>query len=317
MRITRLIGVRIVTSAIVLLIISVIVFFGNEIGGGDAASSLLGIDATPELLAVWQRKFGLDRPMWIRYFDWLGDLLRGDLGQSMTFEQYPIWELIFPKLRNSFYLGSLAFAISIPVTIISAVIAATWRYKWPDHVISTYTLVNLGIPTFVIGPGLLILFVLFLPVLPAIQFLERAETPLDYFKIFVLPVTTLVLAITIFKTRLLRDNLIEVLESDYVQMAHFKGLPLHRVVLFHALPNAIVPTLNVFALSLPLLIGGALIVEIVFAFPGVGQLLFQAVETRDTRLIELGVMLSAFAYAVGNLIADIMGIMLVPRLRTA
>ena len=132
-----------------------------------------------------------------------------------------------------------------------------------------------------------------------------------------LPVTTIVLAISVFKVRLLRDNLIEVLESDYVQMAHLKGMPLYRVVFFHALPNALVPTMNVFALTLPILIGGSLIVDIVFSYPGVGKMLFTAVETRDTRLIELGVMLSAFAYALGNLIADILGIFLVPRLRTA
>ena len=317
MRIARLIGVRIVTMTMVLLIISAIVFFGNEVGGGDAASTLLGIEATPELVAVWQKKFGLDRPLPVRYFDWLSDLVRGDLGMSMSFQQYPISEMVWPKLKNSFYLGSISFIIAIPIAVFFAVIAAVYRYRWPDHLISTFTLVNLGLPTFVVGPALLIVFVLFWPLLPAVQFIERADSFLDYLKIFVLPVTTIVLAISVFKVRLLRDNLIEVLESDYVQMAHLKGMPLYRVVFFHALPNALVPTMNVFALTLPILIGGSLIVEIVFSYPGIGKMLFTAVETRDTRLIELGVMLSAFAYALGNLIADILGILLVPRLRTA
>lgn len=317
MKIAQLVLTRIGTALFALLIVSAIVFFGNELGGGDAASTLLGQESTREDVYVWRQKFGLDRPVLVRYVAWLGGLVRGDLGNSMTFAQTPLSKLIGFRVKNTLYLGAAAFAIYLPLTLALAVISAVYRYRWPDHLISAFTLAKLGIPPFVAGPGLLILFVLIFPLIPAVQFLERADTPLDYVKIFVLPATTLALGMTGYATRMLRENLIEVLDSDYVLMANFKGLPLWRVIFLHALPNAIIPSLNVTAANLPLLLGGSVIVELVFAYPGMGHLIYQAVNSRDAPMMEIGIMLAAGAYVVANLLADLLSVLLVPKLRTA
>jgi peptide/nickel transport system permease protein len=314
--ILKLLGTRLFTGAITLLLVSIIIFGAVELAPGDPATRVLGKEAPEEQIAVWRKTFGLDRPFVGRYFQWLGGVATGDLGPMMRRSQQPIGEVLPGRIVNSLWLAGAAMLIYIPMTLSTSILSAIFRYRYPDHFMSVSTLFILSLPVFVVGPAVLVLFVLVLELLPAVQFLELAESPMDRAKILVLPASVLAIGMSGHAIRMLRDNLIEVLDSDYVQMAQFKGLRLRRVVLLHALPNAIMPFLNVTALNISFLLGGSLIVELVFSYPGLGRLLFDAIALSDAPLIEITVLITAGLFIAANTAADIVAILVVPRLRT-
>jgi peptide/nickel transport system permease protein len=314
--ILKLLGTRLFTGAIILLLVSIVIFAAVELSPGDPATRVLGKDATEEQYTVWRKIFGLDRPFVERYFQWLGGVATGDLGPMMRRSQQPIGEILPGRIVNSIWLAGAAVLIYIPVTLSTSILSAIFRYRYPDHIMSVSTLFILSLPVFVVGPAVLVLFVLVLEWLPAVQFLELAESPIDRAKILVLPASVLAIGMSGHAIRMLRDNLIEVLDSDYVQMAHFKGLRLRRVVLLHALPNAMMPFLNVTALNISFLLGGSLIVELVFSYPGLGRLLFDAIALSDAPLIEITVLIAAALFIAANTAADIVAVLVVPRLRT-
>jgi peptide/nickel transport system permease protein len=315
-QILNLIGSRILTGGLILVIVSIVIFGATELAPGDPATRVLGKEATEEQIKVWRENFGLDNPLVQRYFIWLGGVVTGDLGPMMRMSQQPIGEVLPDRMKNSLWLAVTAVLIYIPLTLSVSVGSAVFRYRFPDHSLSLLTLFTLSLPVFVLGPAVLVFFVLTLDLLPAVQFLERADSLADHLKILVLPASVLAIGMSGHAIRMLRDNLIEVLDSDYVQMAHFKGLPLRRVMFFHALPNAIVPVLNITALEISWLLGGSLIVELVFSYPGLGRLLFDAIALNDAPLIEVTVLIAAGLFIAANVVADIFAILLVPRLRT-
>ena len=315
-QILKLIGLRVVTGTFVLLIVSIVIFGAVELAPGDPASRVLGKEASELQLRVWREKFGLNVPVVERYFKWLGGVATGDLGPMMRLSQQPIGEVLPSRIMNSLWLTTSALLIYVPLTLSVAILSTLFRYRFPDHVLSLFTLFMLSLPVFVVGPAVLVLIVLTLDLLPAVQFLERAETPFDYFKILIMPASVLAIGMSAHAIRMLRDNLIEVLDSDYVQMANFRGMPTHRVVFFHALPNAVLPVLNITALEISFLLGGSLIVELVFSYPGLGRLLFDAIALSDGPMIEITVLIAASAYITANMLSDIVAILLVPRLRT-
>ena len=302
-------------SIVTLLLVSLIIFSMLEVLPGDVATRILGRDATPESLAVLRTELGLDRPAAVRYLDWLGGLLTGDLGQSLVSSR-PIAEILAPRIFNTLLLSLYAFALYLPLTVIPAVLQALTRDRGPDHALSVVTLVLLSMPDFLLATILLLAFVLWIPVLPAISLVDASSTWLEYLKAMTLPALTLAIVMAVYAVRMLRDNLIEVLDSDYVKMAELKGLSRTRVLLRHALPNALVPTLNVTALNLAYLIGGVVVVEKVFSYPGFGTLLVDSLQLRDLPVIEATVMIAALVYIAANLVADIAAILLNPRLRT-
>jgi len=212
-------------------------------------------------------------------------------------------------------LSLYAFIIYIPLTVIPALIQAVRRDGWIDHGLSVVTLVLLSMPDFLLGTALMVIFVISLPWLPAISLVDETSGAGEYIRAMTLPALTLAIVMAVYAARMLRDNLIEVLDSDYVRMAELKGLSASRVLLRHALPNAVVPTLNVTALNLAYLVGGVVVVEKVFSYPGFGGLLVDALQLRDLPLIEATIMIAASVYIVANLIADIAAILLNPRLR--
>jgi len=200
--------------------------------------------------------------------------------------------------------------------LIPALIQASHRDREVDHVISVINLVFLSIPDFLLGTCLLVLFCVALPILPAVSLVDQGSTAMQYLRAMTLPAITLAIAMAIAAVRMLRDNLIEVLDSEYVRMAELKGLPSRAVLLRHALPNALVPTLNVTAINLGYLIGGVVIVEKVFSYPGFGGLLVDSLQYRDIPLIEATVIIAAAVYVGANLLADLGTILLNPRLRS-
>jgi peptide/nickel transport system permease protein len=305
---------RILLSILTLLIVSIIIFAIIEVLPGDVASRVLGRDATPAALAALREKLHLDDPAMVRYLNWLAGILKGEFGNALTSAR-PISEIVAPRLYNTVLLSIYAFLIYIPLSLVPALVQASRRDRQVDHAISVVNLVFLSIPDFLLGTLLLVAFGVAIPILPAVSLVDEGSTPLQYFRAMTLPAITLAIAMAIAAVRMLRDNLIEVLDSDYVRMAELKGLPQRAVLLRHALPNALVPTLNVTAINLGYLIGGVVIVEKVFSYPGFGRLLVDALQLRDIPLIEATVLIAAAVYIGANLMADLGAILLNPRLR--
>jgi peptide/nickel transport system permease protein len=314
--ILRLVAGRILLSIVTLLIVSLIVFAVLEVLPGDVATRILGRDATPEALDLLRVKLGLNDPAPLRYLHWLGGLLSGDLGQSLVSSR-PVADILGPRIYNTVLLSAYAFLLYLPLTVLPALIQAIRRDRPVDHALSIVTLVLLSMPDFLLATILLFTFVVLVPVLPAISLVDQSSDAIDYLRAMTLPALTLAIVMAVYAVRMLRDNLIEVLDSDYVRMAELKGLSPRRVLLRHALPNSLVPTLNVTALNLAYLVGGVVVVEKVFSYPGFGSLLVDSLQLRDLPVIESTVMIAALVYVGANLIADVAAVLLNPRLRTA
>lgn len=315
MTIFKLVIRRSLMSIVTLLLVSLIIFSMLEVLPGDVASRILGRDATPETLEQLRTELGLDKPAPVRYLTWLGGLVTGDMGQSLASSR-PVSEILAPRIFNTVLLSAYAFLIYLPLTIMPALLQALNRDRAVDHGFSVVTLVLLSVPDFLLATILLLAFVVMMPLLPAISLVDQSSSAWEYIRAMTLPALTLAIVMAVYAVRMLRDNLIEVLDSDYIRMAELKGLSRRRVLLRHALPNALVPTLNVTALNLAYLVGGVVVVEKVFSYPGFGSLLVDSLQLRDLPVIEATVMISALVYVVANLIADVAAILLNPRLRT-
>ena len=316
MAVVRLITGRILLSVVTLLLVSVLIFAMVEVLPGDVASRILGRQATPESLAMLRERLHLNDPPVDRYVQWLGSMLGGDFGRSLTSSR-PVTEVLAPRIVNTMVLSGFAFALYLPLSLIPAAIQALNRDRKTDHVLSVVTLVVLSMPEFLLATLFLLTFVVFIPILPAASVVDETTELVAYLRALLLPGTTLAVVMAVYAVRMLRDNLIEVLVSDYVRMAELKGLPRRRVLLRHALPNALVPTLNITALNLSYLIGGVVIIEKVFAFPGFGSLLIDSLQLRDIPLIEATALIAAGVYIAANLFADVGAILLNPRLRSS
>lgn len=316
MSIFRLLASRILFSALTLLLVSILIFLILEALPGDVATRILGREATARALEVLRSQLHLDQPALVRYFQWLGDFVSGDLGTSIATGR-PIADVLGPRIVNTLLLSLFAFAIYLVLALVPAIIQAVNRGKAIDNVISVITLLLLSLPDFLLATMLLFLFAVAVPILPALATISENSSWPEMLRAMVLPAVTLAIMMAVYAIRVLRDSLIEVLRSDYVRLAELKGLRPRAVLFRHALPNAIVPALNVTALNLGFLIGGVVIVERVFSYPGFGTLLIDALQLRDIPLIKATVMISAAVYVAANLMADVLAVLLQPRLRTS
>ena len=314
MQIARLIVERFVMALFTLLLVSFLIFAVLEILPGDVATRILGRDATPETLATLRERMHLGDPALIRYGRWLGGVAAGDLGTSLVSDRQ-VTDVIGQRIFNTVLLSIYAFLIYLPLATIPALIQAVRRDRPIDHVLSVVTLVLLSVPDFLLATLLLITFVLYIPILPAMSTVDNTSGALEYLRATTLPALTLAIVMAVYAVRMLRDNLIEVLDADYVRMAELKGVPAARVVWRHALPNALVPTLNVTALNLAYLVGGVVVVEKVFSYPGFGSLLVDALQLRDFPVIEATILIASSVYISANFLADVGAILLNPRLR--
>ena len=311
----NLIAGRIGLAFVTLFLVSIVIFAMVEVLPGDVASRILGQMATEEKLAILREQLQLNAPPVERYFRWLGGIVQGDFGTALT-AQRPVVEFLGPRITNTVILSAVAFALYLPLALIPAVVQAANRDSRTDHALSLITLVVLSTPNFLLGTFLLLLFVVAIPIFPAQSLVDFNSTFAEYARAVALPAVTLALVMAAYAARMLRDNLIEVLDAEYIRTAELNGLP-RRVVLWrHALPNALIPTLNVTALNLAYLIGGVVIVERVFSYPGFGELLIDSLLLRDAPLIEATVLIAAAVYIFANLLADIGSILLNPRLRS-
>jgi peptide/nickel transport system permease protein len=308
---------RLLLGLLVLFLVSVVVFAATQALPGDPARSILGRTATPASLKALREQLGLGGSALSQYVDWITGLLHGDAGNSLA-AQEPVSDLIGAKVVNSAFLVFCAGIISIPISIAIGSYAALKRDRAFDVTSSVTTLVFAALPEFVTGIALVVIFAtnVFSGFLPAITIIPPGGKPWDDMKAMILPTATLVIAVTPYVVRIMRASMIEVLESDYVEMARLKGLPERTVMMRHALPNALGPTFQVIAINLAYLAGGVIVVEYVFNYAGIGGALTNAVSQQDIPVVQALAMLIAAIYVVLNLMADIATILVTPRLRT-
>jgi peptide/nickel transport system permease protein len=306
---------RLVLALLTLFIISLIIFLGVEALPGDMATAYLGQSATPESLKALREQFGLNAPAHERYFNWLGDALRGDLGESYA-RRKPVSEIIGYRFRNTVVLSVAASIVGVPLAIVLGIFAGLTRDKWPDVTVSTLSIVGMTLPGFVTATVLIFIFAIRLEWFPAITLVPTDAPVSVLLPNIVLPIVTLTIIMVAHILRLVRTNMIDVMNSDYIQMAQLKGVPSKRVVFQHALPNAMLPTINIVALTIIWLLGGVAIIETVFNYPGIGRLLVNAIGDRDLVLVQGIALILAIVVISLNLIADLLTLVLNPRLRT-
>ncbi len=308
---------RLLLGVLTLFVVSVIIFAATQALPGDAARSILGRGATPEALENLREQLGLNEPAPQQYLDWIGGFLTGDLGTSLA-ATIPVTELLGDRILYSAFLMLLAALISVPLGIVIGAVSARRRDSAFDHTMSMTTLGLAALPEFVVGLTLVVLFsTSVFQWLPGVVVTEPGVGPWHYPKELILPTATLVIAVVPYTARIMRASMVEILESDYVEMARLKGMPERLVLWRHAVPNGLAPTFQVAALNLAYLAGGIVVVETVFNYPGIGLALVEAVQSRDMPVVQALALLIAGLYVVLNMLADIATILVSPRLRTS
>lgn len=303
---------RLALGVLTLFIVTLVIFGAVQLLPGDLAQQVLGQSATPETVAAFRRELGLDEPAYRRYLDWLGGVAQGDFGKSLA-SRRPIIDLISTRLGNTMFLALYAAAIAVPLSLMLGVLAALYRNSIFDRAVNIATLSSISFPEFFVAYILVFLlaqtgyFPSISNIAPDASFGERL------FRAF-LPALTLTLVVTAHMMRMTRAAIINLLASPYIEMARLKGVSPARVILRHALPNALSPIINVIALNLAYLITGVVVVEVVFAYPGLGQLMVDSVAKRDIPVVQAAALIFAGAYVLLNLIADILSTVSNPRL---
>jgi len=297
-----------------LFVVSVIVFLITSILPGDVASIILGQSATPETLAALRAQLGMDQPSYIRYFSWLGNMMTGDLGISKA-GGATISSLIDSRIWNTLMMAGLVSLISIPISIALGLWAAMHPGTKLDRIVTFGTLSTISVPEFFIATIMVLVFAVKLKWLPATLYLTGDESWLELLKAMAMPLITLVIVVSAQMIRMTRAGILNVMSSPYIEMAILKGVPRKRIILRHALYNAIGPIVNVIALNLAYLVSGVVIVETIFSYPGLAKLMIDGVQTRDLPLVQACAMIFCGVYVVLILLADIASILSNPRLR--
>ncbi|MBI4011961.1 MAG: ABC transporter permease [Candidatus Rokubacteria bacterium] len=298
----------------VLLFASLVVFLMVYLVPGDPVLAVLGGEARPEQVEAMRKQMGLDRPLVVQYGRWLGRVAQGDLGVSFI-NSYPVWSLIGLKLPATLALAAGALTVTLLISLPLGILAAVRQGSWVDRLAVGFTALGLSVPTFWLGVLLVLLFSLRLQWLPASGYVPLFTRPALSLQHLLMPSVTLGIAIAAILTRFVRTAMLEVIRQDYVRTARAKGLPEGRVVIRHALKNAFIPVLTVIALQVGNLLGGAVITESIFDYPGVGQLILYAVTTKDYSVVQGTLLLLVFAFVLINLLTDVAYAILDPRVR--
>ncbi len=309
----RVVAQRVALGLLTIFIVSLVIASIVELLPGDITQAILGQSATPETVEAFRRELGIDRPVHERYIEWLRGMVTGDMGKSLA-NKREISELVGTRLSNTLFLGGFAAAIAVPLSLILGLLAALYRNSLFDRGINLFTLTSISFPEFFVAYILILLFAVKTGWFPGISNVST-DLPLGD-KLFrtLLPAATLTLVVVAHMMRMTRAAIINLLSSDYIEMAHLKGIRPMRVIFYHALPNAWGPIVNVIALNLAYLVVGVVIVEVVFVYPGLGQLLVDSVSKRDVPVVQACSMIFAGVYILLNLLADIVSIVTNPRL---
>ncbi|NNL75009.1 MAG: ABC transporter permease [Desulfobacterales bacterium] len=311
--IITLVAKRLALGAVTMIVISVLIFVGVEALPGDLATAILGQEATPETVAQFRKELKLDEPPVKRYFLWLGDFLRGDLGRSLA-NKRPVAELIIWRFKNTIFLATSAAVVAVPIAIILGILAALYRNSLFDRAISMVTLSTISFPEFFVAYILIALLSVQVIIFPSISNINDQMPFWQKIYAIVLPCLTLTLVVVAHMMRQTRAAIINILASPFIEMARLKGLKRMRVIVLHAFPNALSPVINVVAINLAYLVVGVVIVEVVFVYPGLGQLLVDSVSKRDIPVVQASGLIFAAVYVSLNLLADVMSIITNPRM---
>lgn len=310
----RLVAERTALGLLTLLAISALLFFGTNLLPGDVASALLGQSATPEALHAIRISLGLDQPAWYRYLVWLGHVFEGDFGTSLASGR-PIVAEVMPRLGNTLFLAGVAAIVSVPLAVGLGLLSAIREGGLLDRLVSILSLMTISVPEFFVGYVVIIVFSVQLGWLPSLATVDSGMGLIDRLEVVALPAFTLVLVVLAHMLRMTRASILSVMSAPYVEMAFLKGLSRSTVVMRHALPNAAAPIIAVVALNLGYLVVGVVVVEVVFVYPGVGQLMVDAVSKRDLPLVQACGLVFAATYVGLNTLADVLAILVNPRLK--
>ena len=314
MTLTALIGRRLLIGVFILLVVSVLVFAGTEILPGDVATAILGQSATPELVALIRERLGLDDPVYLRYLHWLGGLVTGNLGTSLV-NGADLGGEVGVRLFNTFFLALLTASVAVPLSIVLGLLSALKPNGALDRTISTVTLALISLPDFLTAIILVTLFAGTWKFFPAIVNIRSDDGITDIMHALVLPVATLVIAVLAHMVRMTRTVVLNVLTAPPIEMALLKGVPRWRILIVHALPNALAPIVNVIALNLAYLIAGIVVIETLFNVLGLGRFTVESVQNRDIPAVQVCAMIFCAVYVLLNLLADVISIIANPRLR--
>ncbi len=309
----KVVAQRIALGLLTLFVVSIFIAFVVELLPGDITQAILGQSATPETVAAFRAELGIDRPAHERYFEWLKGMLTGDMGKSLA-NKREISELVGRRLSNTLFLGGFAAAIAVPLSLILGVLAALYRNSLFDRSVNSFTLTSISFPEFFVAYILILFFSVKAGWFPGISNISKDLALGDRVFRSLLPAATLTLVVVAHMMRMTRAAIINLLSNPYIEMAQLKGVRPVRVILHHALPNAWGPVVNVIALNLAYLVVGVVVVEVVFVYPGLGQLLVDSVSKRDVPVVQACSMIFAGVYILLNLFADIVSIVTNPRL---
>jgi peptide/nickel transport system permease protein len=305
---------RLALGVFLIWVVSVVIFAMTQILPGDAAEMRLGQDATPETLAALRRELGLDRPAIVQYGLWLSRLVTGDLGVSVA-GGATISSLIGSRIGNTLFMASMVTVIAVPLSVTIGLVAAMHPGGLVDRIVTSVTLGLVAVPDFLIALVLILLVSVQLGWFPAVSYLSGTESFPQVLRILTLPILTLITAVASQMIRMTRAGVLNVLNSPYIEMAILKGVPRRRIILRHALLNAIGPIVNIIALNLAYLVGGVVVVETIFSYPGLAKLMVDGVQNRDMPVVQACAMIFCSTYILLILVADIASMMSNPRLR--
>lgn len=303
------------SMVLTLLVMSLVIFLLVEIMPGDAAQRILGQSATPESVSALRENLGLDDPLAIRYGRWVSGVVRGDLGESMYMRGVSISSIFWRRVGSSVVLAFAALLFYIPVSIALGVIAGVRQGKAVDSVISFFGLATMALPEFVSGIILMTVFAVQLKVLPIASIIPIGESLWQNLNVLILPALSVTFVMFGYVSRMQRSSMITVMKSDYIRSAVLKGMPWNRIVVKHALKNALLPTITIIGMNMGWLFGGLIVVETLFGFPGLGSMMMSAIKTRDTPLIEACVLFITAVYVVSTFLTDLLYGYLNPRIR--
>jgi len=310
----RMVINRILIGIATLWVVSVLVFVGTSVLPGDVAESVLGQAATPESLAAYRAERGLDQPLVFQYTDWLGGMMTGDLGISKA-GGASISSLISGRLGNTMFLAAVVALIAVPLSVALGLLAAMHPGTWIDRCLTFGTLSLISVPEFFIATFMVLILAVQLHWLPAIAHISPEDDWLKQLRGLAMPVIVLTIVVAAQMIRMTRAGILNVMNSPYIEMAILKGVPRTRIILRHAFFNAIGPIVNVIALNLAYLVSGVVIVETIFAYPGLAKLMIDGVQTRDLPLVQACGMIFCGTYVVLIILADVAAILSNPRLR--
>ena len=304
---------RIGFAIVTLFIVSLFIFLGVELLPGDAAEEILGKTATPETVAAFRRELGLDLPLHTRYIEWVSNILQGDLGISLS-NRMEVSHQVGIRLFNTIFLASFAAVISMPLALTLGILSALYRNTVFDRTINLTTLTTISFPDFFVAYILILFFAIKLNIFPSVSMIHPNTEFLDRLYRTLLPAITLTLVTVAHTMRMTRAAIINLLASPYIEMARLKGLSPARIIIKHALPNALAPIITVVVINLAYLVVGVVVVEVVFVYPGLGQLLVESVGKRDIPVVQAAALIFAVTYISLNLLADILSIVSNPLL---